>query len=97
MKNVYVIFFLLIFSNLITYHITKLSTTNEVIVNSKKRMLEAMFLMNDPKLNQTQERYKKETFQALEPYGWIVKESDKSYTLWYLDRHQWEIPKEKEE
>ncbi len=97
MKSLTIIFFLLIFSNLITYHITKFSTTSEVIGNSKKRMMEALFLIDDPKFNQTNETFKSETFNALNPYGWNVIETEKSYTLSYLDRHQWEISKKKEE
>ena len=96
MKNVYVIFFILIFSNLITYHITKLSTTDTVINNSKKRMIDAMFVIEDPTLNQTQERYKKETFRALGDYGWTVEESEGDYKLLYLENYQWVIPKKDE-
>ncbi len=96
MKNVYVIFFILIFSNLITYHITKLSTTDTVINNSKKRMIDAMFVIEDPTLNQTQERYKKETFRALGDYGWTVEESEEDYKLLYLENYQWVIPKKDE-
>jgi hypothetical protein len=58
-------------------------------------MIDAMFLMEEPQYNQSQQRFKDQTFRALGTYGWTVKESDEAYTLIYLNNYHWVIPKKK--